>query len=88
MQTKANDSAYPYEEIANWICGEDGSPKPVIINKGGLTKREYFATKAPIKELLAMYMDRIAGTNEECALLAVEYADALIKQLNKEAKDA
>lgn len=49
----------------------------------GLTKREIFAKDAPVKELLMMYYDKTCGTLEQCADVAVKYADALIAELNK-----
>ena len=79
MKTNPNDSAYatsgerPYSSHDHW-------PKP------GLTKREYFATTAPMLELVRMYYDRQCASREQCAELAVQYADALIAELNKESK--
>ena len=48
----------------------------------GLTKREYFASVA-LQGMLAYSGEEAAGGPEIFARDAVEYADALIKQLNK-----
>lgn len=73
MSTTKNDSAYPEIQMA---AGQ-------IFHQPGLTKREYFA---------AMAMQGIIANNhhgpdeyvKQAAREAVQYADALIEQLNKQ----
>ena len=50
--------------------------------EGGLTKREYFASVA-LQGMLAYSGEEASGSPEIFARDAVEYADALIKALNK-----
>lgn len=71
MKTRPDDFIQYYGQDA------DGIPLD------GLKKREYFALHAPINELIRMYYDKPCGTFKQCAELAVNYADALIEELNK-----
>lgn len=73
MSTRPNALAFPFQD--NGSC---------VVPDTGLTKREYFASRAPIPELIGMYFDKPCATQEQCAQLAVGYADALISELNKE----
>lgn len=69
-----SDSVFPQPE--NW--GND-----VIVNLGGLSKRELFAAMA-MQGCLAAHDDVFEPST--LAKDAVEYADALIKELAKESK--
>ena len=51
--------------------------KVVSGNKIGLTKREYFASKAS-------FTGNYSSNIKEAAQIAVAYADALIEELNKD----
>lgn len=72
--TKKENCAFP-------VLIDDVSTKQFC--ESGMNMREYFAIRAPIKELIGMYQDRPCATFEECASVAVMYADALIAELNK-----
>ncbi len=72
MDTRPNALAFPFQD--NGSC---------VVPDAGLTKREYFASRAPLPLLVGMYFDRSCATQEQCAKLAVDYADALIEELNK-----
>jgi hypothetical protein len=83
MKIEKDDSAMPFfkwNEAGYGDCitiyGSDGG-KQFIPYTQGLTKREYFASMAILK--LAE-----GNTPHTAAKLAVEYADALIEELNKE----
>lgn len=80
MKTEPNTSAFP---ITTLIDGNWTKDHPQ--DKSGLTKREYFAAKA-LQGLTANYLrENIIGWGiENYAVEAVELADALIEQLNKE----
>lgn len=56
------------------------------LDHSGLTKREYFAAIAPVRELVCLYYDQNYGSAEQYAKVAVQYSDALIAELNKEQK--
>ena len=65
------------------VFGEATRVGDIATQRGGLTKREYFASKAPMRQLTLLYKDRECATAEEAASYAVKYADALIKELNR-----
>ena len=80
MKTENDDSAFPHREYES---------RPFY---HGLTKREYFAAHAPIEyeEVARVFGDEIttddlgrAAFFAVRALLAKEYADALIDALNE-----
>lgn len=76
-ETNADDSAYGYG-----FCTADGSS---VMHESGLTKREYFAAMA-LQGLLANDWAEYRSKDEGCGMIsaaAVNYADALIEQLNK-----
>ena len=79
MKTNGNDTAYPSAGVQNF---EETN------QVGGLTKREHFAAMAMqgfcANEGLANLIKRFPEKDEICvARAAVEYADALIEELNK-----
>jgi hypothetical protein len=90
MKTQANDFINA-QEINNKIA-MDGTVLGPGITTGGLTKREYFAAMALqgilSNKSLAMYNGgQIVAVGEELIEeAAVIYADALIRELNKEEK--
>lgn len=55
---------------------------PMGAYESGLTKREEFA-KAAMAVLIRMHYDRGRTFAESCAVAAVEYADALLAELEK-----
>ena len=82
--TNPNDSAYP--ETERQAVKEYGQETWVDVVRGGLTKREYFAAMA--MESCIKYASIVAPQVrfKDCAELAVQHADALIAELNKEVK--
>lgn len=70
MKTKPNDT------VTAKFIRVDGSEQSF----GGLTKREYFAAMA----LQGLSSYAFSTNFSEAASLAVQHADALIKELNKE----
>ena len=74
MITRPNSSAFPYLDI-------EGEPKEgeLSVAEAGLTKRELFAAMA-LQGMLAN--PAIDGNEKDIALDAIEYADALIEELN------
>lgn len=76
MKVDPNENAFPVfgEEGRNTFCHY------------GLTKREYFAAQA-MQGMIASN-EWIADTLERVSKTAIEYADALIAELNKEAHNA
>lgn len=74
MKTNGNDPANP---TIGWEITSHGDPVS-ITDQHGLTKREYFA---------AMAMQGMLSDPERYGVIAkgaVKFADALIKELNKE----
>jgi len=78
MKTNGNDPANP---TIGWELTAHGDPV-VITDQYGLTKREYFAAMA-IQGLLTS-TKYILYPITQVAKDAVNYADALIKELNKD----
>lgn len=58
-------------------------PHPQSDYAPGLSKREYFAAKAMQGLLSCDYVGNVGKSGEEVANMAIEYADALINELNK-----
>lgn len=79
MNTNPNDSANPEIHTDDQHSQLDGSVYSNTYSFGGLTKREYFAAIALQGLLAANYSDMQGNT-----ITAVQHADDLIKQLNKE----
>ena len=84
MKTKGDDSVYPSIDEQKAEQDSFGIIRTEFIGSNGLTKREYFAAMA------MQNMTRI-NFNEahpyEVAEKSVKFADALIKELNKEVKE-
>jgi len=76
MKTKANDPINPLTEII------EKNGLQTVVEFNGLTKREYFAAMA-MQGLLASAKDIIYPIIR-VAKDAVDYADALIDELNKD----
>ena len=74
--TNANMSAMPQSEE---YYNEEG--EYVVMQRGGLTKREYFAAMA-MQGLLASDTNFNFGTSD-AARLALDQADALLQELEK-----
>ena len=70
MITEPNESIVPTE-------------LSTLYNGDGLTKREYFAALA-LQGIIAAYVNKNIPSPDFAANKAVEYADYLIKELNKE----
>jgi len=92
--TKANESAFPRKEdcivgpdqrILNEHGGVSYYPGQTYLrNCPGLTKRELFAAMA-MQALIPTYVEQVKEL-ENAAGAAVEYADALLKELERETK--
>jgi len=84
MKTKANDLAMsrPYSHDERPSGGYEGDRPETFQAQEGLTKREYFAAMA-IQGLLTS-TKYILYPITQVAKDAVNYADALIKELNKD----
>jgi len=78
MKTNGNDPANP---TIGWELTVHGDPV-VITDQYGLTKREYFAAMA--MQGLLTSTKYILYPITQVAKDAVNYADALIKELNKD----
>jgi len=78
MKTNGNDPANP---TIGWELTAHGDPV-VITDQYGLTKREYFAAMA--MQGLLTSTKYILYPITQVAKDAVNYADALIKELNKD----
>ena len=76
--TNSNDLAFPCNEEKQGRHGEDYSDF-----HGGLTKREYFASKA----LLGILSSGTSLHMATIPLLSVQMADALIEALNKDEEE-
>lgn len=74
---KANESAFPTQM---W----DEELKEATWLDGGLTKRELIAAMA-MQALIPTYVEQVKEL-ENAAGAAVEYADALLKELERETK--
>lgn len=84
---KANESAYPTEQPLEFIeiAGQPGTRSVLKYGfTGGLTKRELFAAMA-MQALIPTYVEQVKEL-ENAASAAVEYADALLKELERETK--
>lgn len=76
-----NDSAHPTIETEMYYDNVSDQHYPRVFSSGGLTKRERFAMAA----LQGMLADHTCDAEpDEFAEIAVNYADALIAELNKE----
>lgn len=71
MKTNPNDSAF--SNPRNMEVGHDAA---------GLTKREYFAAIAMQGFISCQHYDFTVSA-DNCAKMSLEYADALIAELNK-----
>jgi len=82
--TNGNDSALPLMSAhTDW----EGTSTGATESEGGLTKREFFATQALVGLVQrSQYRDRELIEMPSIANIAVQFADALIEALNKEAK--
>lgn len=78
--TNANDTASPRTEVRE-TRDQDGLLRTRVSEKGGLTKREYFAAMA--MQGLAGYVDDDQYKPAVIASTSVQLADALIEALNK-----
>ncbi|MCP3684719.1 MAG: hypothetical protein GY861_18785 [bacterium] len=75
MTNKTNPNDYAFAATS---CGE-----PQQVYQEGLTKREYFASLAMQGYLANTAPSTIIPSPESVARKALQFADALIKELNK-----
>ena len=78
------DSAYPTEQP--WELRDARGDLSLVQHRwhGGLTKREYFAACA-MQGILASHQLIVVDNKDKLGEVCLQYADALIDALNKEA---
>jgi hypothetical protein len=80
--TKPNDLVTPYA----WKMGADNKTPIVNTDTGALTKLEYFAAMALNGLSAALKVGDNTATDH--ARIAVDYAEALVEELNKRANSS